>query len=105
MSAVDDVDTTELNKQLEVIKSGRAKTVEEFIDWLGANGYAILKRCPSTEPDHLGAGRYCGICSNSGFTGPVYDFEQIMADHFGIDRDKIEKERRALLKALESMDH
>jgi hypothetical protein len=96
-------ETPELDRQHAVIKSGRSEAVQDFIDWLAGNGYVIMKRC--TDPIHEGRYNvYCGACQDTGVSGAVYDYPQLMADHFGIDRDKIETERRALLEELRADD-
>lgn len=78
--------TPELDKQAKIIKSGAAGHVQEFIDWCNEQGYALCL----PRPDSL----------HGAYTPIMLSPEQIMADHFGIDRDKIETERRALLDHL-----
>jgi hypothetical protein len=80
--------TPELDKMRAVIESGAAEAVTQFIDWLNGEGYMIS--------------RYEAI---DGYTNPVllpssFLPERLMAQHFGIDLDKIEAERRAILDAL-----
>lgn len=82
--------TPELDKQHAVIESGAAGTLGDFYDWLGENGYVIAKyvtyegwREKQLAPAHAQP-------------------EQLLADFFGIDRDKIESERRAILEELRS---
>ena len=84
-------ETPELDKQTEIIRSGRAESVQEFIDWLGEQGFRVCELIPR----------------GSTLIGPTYEWaplspspEQLMADHFGIDRDKVEVERRLLLARL-----
>jgi hypothetical protein len=79
----------ELDKQRAIIDSGAAETVGEFIDWLASAGYLI--------------GRYERM---EGYREQVLvpvrlSPEQLLAQHFGIDLDKIEAERRAILAALQ----
>jgi hypothetical protein len=81
--------TPELDKQREIINSGKAEVVQEFIDWLAEDRHYTL--C-EPKPDSL-HGYYLPVL----YGGP----EQLMADFFGIDRDKIETERRALLAAIQ----
>lgn len=88
--------TPALDKQRAVIEDGRAETVQAFIDWLGSHNYAIVERC---RREHE-VGRYCSSCSGTDFSGPVFDFNRLMADHFGIDLTAVEQERRALLASL-----
>lgn len=86
-----EVDTTELDKQKAIIDSGRAGTVQEFYDWLREEkGYQI---CAPVEG------------SIRGYYEPIFTQpEDLMAEFFGIDRKKIETERRALLAALRAGD-
>jgi len=88
--------TPELDKQAALIKSGQPQVVEDFIDWLNANGYCISIKC-TVEHD----GYYCGVCQDTGISqAAVYDFESLMAEHFGIDRHKVEEERTELLRSI-----
>jgi hypothetical protein len=82
-------ETPELDKQRAIIDSGAAETVGEFVDWLASAGYLI--------------GRYEPM---DGYRDRVLvplrlSPEQLLAQHFGIDLDKIEAERRAILAALQ----
>lgn len=87
--------TPELDRQRAAIESGHASQVQDFIDWLGPNGYAIVRTC--TDPVHR-SDLTCGVCEGTGYAGPVSNFQKLMAEHFGIDEDKIEAERLALLE-------
>lgn len=78
--------TPELDKQLEVIHSGRSTTVQEFYDWLVTERSIVL--CTYREWDEY---------DEPQLTPCYISPEQLLADFFGIDRDKIEQERRALL--------
>lgn len=81
--------TPELDKQLEIVKSGKAGVVQDFIDWLREEKDYVLGEYQDWEG-----------YSEQQFV-PVYiQPEQLMADFFGIDRNKIEAERRALLDTL-----
>ena len=82
-------DTPELDRQLEIIKSGKAGIVQEFLDWL---------------LDDQGF-RLCEFSHETQAFEPIYtQREQLMADHFDIDRDKIEKERRMLLSQQQNLN-
>lgn len=88
MYGTTEVDTTELDKQVEIVKSGKAGLVQEFYDWLiEEKGYTL---CEPVE------GSRSGYYLPASYGGP----EQLMADFFGIDRDKVESERRAILDAI-----
>jgi hypothetical protein len=79
----------ELEKQRQVIASGKAETVQEFIDWLLAQDLFLA----SWQVDDM---RYNKDILVEDPRSP----EQLMADFFGIDRCKVEQEREALLKSL-----
>jgi len=82
--------TPELDRQSEIINSGKAGTVQEFLDWLhNERGYQLCEPVPNSLHGYYGLASYGGP-------------EQLMADFFGIDRDKIEAERRALLDHIRS---
>lgn len=87
MTRPSEVPTPELDRQAEIIGSGKAALIQEFYDWLrDVRGWQLAEPVPD---------------SLHGYFQPVYiDPEQLMADFFGIDRDKIEAERRAILAAL-----
>lgn len=137
------IETPECDRQSEIIHSGRAQAVQDFYDWLAAEGYVLAKyqfeetvHCPGTRRDpfdssncedgkvkrtvtqwqghtrvgKVEAGETCTVCNGTGevqhtFSNPplmpVFESPQnLMADHFGIDLNKIETERRAILDAL-----
>ena len=81
--------TPELAKQLEIIKSGKAGLVQDFIDWLLDDQGLVLGKWGVDEYE------------NPNLLSPTYvNREDLMADFFQIDRDKIEAERRAILASL-----
>lgn len=88
--------TPELDKRKKFIDSGQTDTLTEFVDWLGANDFAILRRCQN--PIHE-TGRYCGVCRDLGYIDPLgeRDYERLFARHFGLDLDKIQGELDFLL--------
>lgn len=78
--------TPELDKQSEIIRSGKAPLIQKFIDWLEEQGYTLCETALFENADT--------------FTPAYVQPEQLMADFFGIDRDKIESERRFLLEVI-----
>lgn len=86
--------TPELDKQLEIIKSGRAETVQEFLDWL-LGRYMLARRDADSAHRDLSGGVGCYWPSR---VNP----QDLMAKHFDIDLTKVEDERRAILEALRS---
>jgi hypothetical protein len=91
------IETPELDKQSEIIHSGKAEVVQDFYDWLHTEKKWVLARYVPEEERRGDDGIY-GEQPVQVFISP----EQLMADFFGIDRDKIEAERRAILDALRS---
>ena len=75
---------SELEKQHAVIESGESDTLTNFYDWLAEQGYEITE----WDDDQR---EYRPISLRP---------EQLFADFFGIDLDKIETERRAILETL-----
>lgn len=89
-----EVDTTELDRQKAVIDSGRSATVQEFYDWLTeVKGYRICSLEGSGYSDGTGYER-------QDWTPIATQPLALMAEFFGIDLNKIEVERRALLDAI-----
>ena len=84
--------TSELDKQWKVIESGEADTLTRFFDWLLERGYTIGS-WESVESLNFDS-------SYDEFQPLRIQPEQLFADFFGIDLDRIEVERRALLDAL-----
>jgi hypothetical protein len=81
--------TPELDKQHKIIESGASDTLTEFYDWLSERGW-LLARWEAN-------GKW------NEYLEPVYTRpEQLFAEFFGIDLDKIESERRAVLEELRS---
>ncbi len=91
--SVQGVETPELDKQHKIIESGASDTLTEFYDWLHDQGYCIAE-----EIEHEWEDEYDDY---GHMLHPVrIRPEQLFADFFGIDLDKIETERRAILDAL-----
>lgn len=84
MSALND--TPELDYQHLIIESGQSELLAKFYDWLNENDYKICKWVE--DPD------------SSGFYPSAVHPEELFAKFFGIDLNKIEEERRAILKEL-----
>jgi len=82
------VPTPELDKQHAVIESGAAGTLGDFYDWLtDEKGWVLAE----WTQDGM----------RNDYLKPVYFRpDQLFADFFGIDLDKIESERRAILEEL-----
>jgi hypothetical protein len=82
------IPTPELDKQRAVIESGASDTLGEFYDWLTDEKGWVLAEWTQD-----------GMSND--YLQPVYFRpNQLFADFFGIDLDKIESERRAILESL-----
>ena len=88
------IKTPELDKQAEIIKSGQNEVLGNFYDWLNEQGYEIC-----------GQNTYAYWDDDKWEYQPIHTRpEQLFADFFGIDLDRIEQERRAILEALQQTD-
>ncbi len=76
-----------------VAAQDESRAISSFIDWLEENGYAI-----------------CTL-QKTGFHGGDFDeiwmpkrnsHEEMLADYFEIDLNKVEEERRAMLESLQN---
>ena len=82
-------------KEVDKIIEARdeAATLSEFLDWLEGRGYQIcvwkeFTRHSSEVGDYTQEGFYPRLCSN----------EQLLADYFEIDLEKVERERVDILR-------
>jgi hypothetical protein len=87
--------TPELDKMSKVIESGASDTLTGFYDWLTDKGYRIC--------EYVDSGR-------ESWDGPVHEFapvhggpEKLFAEFFKINLDKIETERRQIIKQYRAM--
>jgi hypothetical protein len=111
------METPELDKHAEVLDESR--TLSDFYDWLGQQGvHLMVWRTDMTDRrlclafnciDGKVGKRDCTACDGTGWRevtgieGWVEDPrhpERLFADYFGIDLNKIEQEREALLDGL-----
>lgn len=86
--------TPALDTMLRARESGWSSHVQQFIDWLTSNGYAIARVCPR---HHDAEDRRCSVCSDTGLAGATHDYEELMRRCLGVDSRAVERERRALL--------
>ena len=91
--------TPELDKQSEIIRSGKAALVQDFIDWLHEEKKWVLARYVP-EDERRSNDRIYGEQPVQVYARP----EDLMAEFFGIDLKKIETERRATLDAYRSQN-
>ncbi len=87
MSAIND--TPELDYQLLIIESGQSELLGKFYDWLIEEGYVFAKWSPSENK--YGDTELFPVSINP---------NQLFAEFFKIDLNKIEEERRAILEEL-----
>lgn len=78
--------TPELDRRSEVLP--KAEVLTEFVDWLNAEGFVIARIVPENEEQHA------HIEAN------YEPYERMFERFFGLDGNKIEAERRALLDWL-----
>lgn len=79
-----------------VAAHGDAFIISEFIDWLGDSGYRICK-----FQEGIIHSNELGDYTPEGWYPQRKSHEQLLADYFEIDLDKVEKERRELLESLQ----
>ena len=79
--------TPELDRHRQIINSGEADTVQNFYEWLAGEGLQLcrLHDVGRIDPQYIPDGRTP---------------EQLIAAFFGLDLNKLEDERRAVLQAL-----
>jgi hypothetical protein len=88
--------TPELDRQNEIIKSGKAGTIQDFIDWLRDEKHYVLARYVPDE-ERFDGDRIFGDQPVAVHVPPL----ELMADFFGIDLNKIDQERRAILEEIQ----
>ncbi len=81
---------SEIDKLLSV--KDKSQTIGEFIEWLQEKGYVLSFWLERGQRPH----------SWSELAPLRKSIEQILAEYFEIDLDKVEHERRALLEELRS---
>jgi hypothetical protein len=77
-----ELQTTELDKMHKVHPQSQA--VGEFLEWLQEENLALCRYDKATR-------QYYPNCTS---------VEDLLAKHFGIDLDKVERERRAILDGI-----
>lgn len=80
----------EVDKMLKIKE--KAQVAGEFLEWLQSKGYRICtyfkdKEYEKDEKDE----------DESGYYPAHINIEQLLADFFGIDLEKVEKEKRKIL--------
>ena len=81
--------------------SSESQKIGEFLEWLtGEKGLTLAEYHTHSDGCYDDDGdRMCGY--SSGSLQPVHiPIEKLLAEHFKIDLDKVENERRALLEYL-----
>jgi hypothetical protein len=82
-------------KEVDKITAAReeSRILSSFIDWLGENGYAI---CTLQKSGYSKGSDLYEIWRHK-----RNSHEEMLADYFEIDLDKVEEERGALLESLQ----
>ena len=78
-------ETPELDRMIERATAGHSQDIGEFIEWLGENGFVIATRDAYDELLPM-------LMSTEGW----------LAQYFGIDLQKVEQERAAVLAYVRS---
>ena len=94
------VETPECNKMLKVRENSQA--IGEFIEWLRTEKhYEITETITYTETrEHLMSDKTYEVTLER--TVPIkQSIERLLAEYFDIDLDKVELERREILKDLQ----
>lgn len=74
---------------------GRSEPAGELLEWLFSQGVSLMIWKETKEP--VGGGV---VRRFEGFVSYSSNIQQILADWLGIDLDKIEREKRAMLASL-----
>jgi len=84
-------------KEVEKIVAAqeRSRTLSEFLDWLSENEYSICR-----FEEHIRYSEEPGDFTPEGWYPRRKSNEQLLADFFEIDLDKVEEERRQILGNL-----
>jgi hypothetical protein len=92
MDDVKDVPTPECDKRSKIMHTAREPhlLLTEFWDWLSGKQY-VLAQWTEPDPDDIRDQELVPL-----YTSP----EQVFADFFGLDLQKIEAEQRAILDAI-----
>ncbi len=96
----------------------RSQAVGEFLEWAGGRGLRLLRWVETDETRPCDGGAFydicqlerlggCHACRNTGqltthFEGwvPGPSVTELLAEHFGIDLDVLEAEKRAMLESV-----
>lgn len=111
--------TTELERHAE--SHDKQRTILEFLDWVRSEHRAMLMTWVETDEEHHCTGWGISECAyddscrkckgtlvevrhHEGYFNLRVPSEHLVQDFFGVDRDKLEEERRALLDEIRSMN-
>jgi hypothetical protein len=91
--------TPELDKMQGV--KDRSQAIGEFLDWLQCEkGWELAYRHKHVKECLDGDGELTCGCDEGQFLPANYGMERLLAEHFAIDLNKVENERRAILEHL-----
>ena len=96
---VNGIATPETDKMIAV--KDKSQAIGEFIEWLGTEGM-IIARYATKEDEWADEGEErVATGTYEGDLLPVLtSIEKILAQYFGVDLNKAEKEKRAILESL-----
>jgi len=83
------IETPECDKLKALIDSGERDTLQKFLDWLTENHVVLCQL--ETGRGYRSDGEYVPLRQNT---------ENLMAEFFGIDLKKVEREKQAILGGL-----
>lgn len=83
------------HQKLQAIKD-KSQAIGEFLDWLtSVKNYRIAKWIKYNEEDPE---------SDSTLQPACYPIERLLAEYFGINQNKLEQEKRAMLDTIREMN-
>ena len=95
----DNVETPELDKMREVHE--QSQTIGEFLD---TSEYVLARWVDCSREFHEGADISYGRCPEDHHLVEVHQtIEEVLAEYFGIDLEKVEAERQAILDVLRAL--
>jgi hypothetical protein len=99
MSVKIKIDTPECDRLLAVRE--KSQVIGEFLDWLREKGWVIATGHAHDDTCYIDGKRFCGAVEGD-LVRVLFNTEKLLAEFFGIDLEKVERERRALLQGCRS---
>jgi hypothetical protein len=101
MNEAETIPITPMLAKMQSVKT-QSQAIGEFIEWL-ATRYTICERHEHDENDCRGVSGYriCGFREGEFFPATI-QIERLLAEFFEINLDEADREKRAILEALQS---